>query len=138
MAASRLNFFIHPIPLTAVVLLGLNDHYLKYQYPGFITGKLSDFLGLFYFPLFVSALVLIATLYRVAFAKKLLVTAIIVTDVIFCALKLNPFLSAQFVEFFSRYFFKISVQSDPTDLIALLSSVLCYRFAKKYFTAEET
>jgi hypothetical protein len=136
--ATKLNFFIHPLPLSAVVLLGINDHYLKYQYPGFITGKLSDFLGLFYFPLFVAALVLIATLYRVAFTKKLLVTAIVLTDLVFCALKLNPFLSEQFVKFFSQHFFKISVQSDPTDLIALLSSVLCYQFAKKYFTAEET
>ena len=136
--ASKLNFFIHPIPLTTVVLLGINDHYLKYQYPGFITGKLSDFLGLFYFPLFVSALVLIATLYRVAFTKKLLVTAIIATDIVFCALKLNPFLSEHFVVFFSKNFFAISVKSDPTDLIALISSVLCYQFAKKYFTAEET
>lgn len=134
----KLRFFIHPIPLSAVVLLGLNDHYLKYQYPGFITGKLSDFLGLFYFPLFLSALVLVITLYRVAFTKRLLVTAIVITDVIFCALKLNPFLSENFVNFFSRHFFKISVQNDPTDVVALVSSVLCYLFAKKYFTAEET
>lgn len=135
--SQKLRFFIHPVPLAAVVLLGVNDHYLKYQYPGFITGKLSDFLGLFYFPLFLSALILVITLYRVAFTKRLLVTAIIITDVIFCSLKLNPFLSENFVNFFSQHFFKINVQNDPTDVIALFSSVLCYLFAKKYFTIVE-
>lgn len=134
---NKLRFFIHPIPLLAVVLLGLNDHYLKYQYPGLVTGKLSDFLGLFYFPLFLSALILVITQYRVTFSKRLLITTIVITDVIFCALKLNPFLSENFVNFWSQSLFKISVTSDPTDVIALLSSVLCYGFAKKYFTAEQ-
>lgn len=33
--------------ITALILLLLNDHLLKYQFPGIITGKLSDFSGLF-------------------------------------------------------------------------------------------
>ena len=41
----------------SVFLLLINDHILKYQYPGVITGKLSDFAGLFAFPLFFSALI---------------------------------------------------------------------------------
>jgi hypothetical protein len=32
-------------------LLALNDHLLKGIFPGFITGKLSDFAGLVFFPL---------------------------------------------------------------------------------------
>ena len=35
----------------------LNDFYLKYQYPSFLTGKLSDFSGLFIFPFFISVFV---------------------------------------------------------------------------------
>ena len=32
-------------------VLGLNDHFLKFISPGFLTGKLSDFAGLVFFPL---------------------------------------------------------------------------------------
>jgi hypothetical protein len=38
-----------PIVVALAVLL-LNDHYLKAVSPGFITGKLSDFAGLAFFP----------------------------------------------------------------------------------------
>ena len=31
----------------AVFIMILNDHYLKFQYPGFVTGKLSDLVGPF-------------------------------------------------------------------------------------------
>lgn len=41
-----------PLFLIALVLLLLNDHVLKYAYPGWLTGKLSDFAGLFVFVLF--------------------------------------------------------------------------------------
>ena len=34
-----------------MALLGLNDHVLKGAFPGLITGKLSDFAGLVFFPL---------------------------------------------------------------------------------------
>lgn len=40
--------------LLGLTLLLLNDFYLKYQYPSFLTGKLSDFSGLFIFPFFIS------------------------------------------------------------------------------------
>ena len=33
--------------ITALILLLVNDHLLKHQFPGLITGKLSDFSGLF-------------------------------------------------------------------------------------------
>ncbi len=36
----------------ALFLLLLNDHVLKYAFPGFITGKLSDFAGVFAFAAF--------------------------------------------------------------------------------------
>lgn len=131
-----IHFFIHPLPLIAVVLTAVNDHYLKYQYPGVITGKLSDFMGLFYFPLFLCA-VLVLTVQIVkkdlVFNRKLLVTSIIFTDVIFCLMKLNSEFKNLFVNWFSNQFFTIAVVSDPTDLVALVASVGCYCFASRYF-----
>ena len=48
----------HPLPLAAVALLAVNDHLLKGSglLPGWMTGKLSDFAGLFFFPLLLAAL----------------------------------------------------------------------------------
>lgn len=47
-----------PLPLSAVTLLVLNDHVLKHAHvvPGWLTGKLSDFAGLFFFPILLFAL----------------------------------------------------------------------------------
>lgn len=42
------NYFF----LTALVLLLFNDFFLKQAFPSWFTGKLSDFAGLFFFPLF--------------------------------------------------------------------------------------
>ena len=49
------DLLLHPIALTALVLVILNDRVLKVHYPSAFTGKLSDFAGLVYFPLFVVA-----------------------------------------------------------------------------------
>mgnify|MGYP004029549793 CR=1 FL=1 len=39
-----------------MLVLGLNDHFLKFVYPSFLTGKLSDFAGLVFFPLLLELL----------------------------------------------------------------------------------
>jgi hypothetical protein len=45
----------HPITLLSIVLLLVNDHVLKIVGPSWLTGKLSDFAGLFFFPFIVAA-----------------------------------------------------------------------------------
>jgi len=47
----------NPIFLLPLALLLLNDHLLKVAYPGWLTGKLSDFTGLFVLAVFVYAIV---------------------------------------------------------------------------------
>ena len=42
---------LHPLSLCAIVLMGLNDHIFKYAYPSYLTGKMSDLMGLVFFPL---------------------------------------------------------------------------------------
>ena len=49
------DLLFHPVALAALVLVILNDRVLKVRYPSAFTGKLSDFVGLVYFPLFVVA-----------------------------------------------------------------------------------
>jgi hypothetical protein len=41
--------------LASIFLLLLNDLYLKFEYHNYLTGKLSDFVGLFAFPYFFSS-----------------------------------------------------------------------------------
>jgi len=43
-----------PLFLISIVILLTNDLFLKYEYHNFLTGKLSDFAGLFAFPFFIS------------------------------------------------------------------------------------
>ena len=45
----------HPVTWLSIALLVVNDHILKVVYPSWITGKLSDFAGLFFFPFIVAA-----------------------------------------------------------------------------------
>lgn len=45
------DLLLHPLALTALALWALNDHVLKHELPGVITGKLSDVASLAFFPL---------------------------------------------------------------------------------------
>jgi tetratricopeptide (TPR) repeat protein len=53
-ARPEVSHLLTPIYLGAVTALALNDHVLKQALPGVITGKLSDFAGLFAFAVFLS------------------------------------------------------------------------------------
>ena len=48
---------MHPVAIAALLLVIANDRYLKIHHPGPVSGKLSDFGGLLYFPLFVSTMI---------------------------------------------------------------------------------
>ena len=54
---ASLSLLLHPLPLAAIALTAVNDHLLKGSgaLPGWLTGKLSDFAGLFFFPIAVVA-----------------------------------------------------------------------------------
>jgi hypothetical protein len=52
---NSLRCFQHPATWLSIALLLVNDHILKVLYPSWITGKLSDFAGLFFFPFIVAA-----------------------------------------------------------------------------------
>ncbi len=41
---------LRPLTVIAVIIMVVNDHILKHAWPGFITGKLSDIVGMIYFP----------------------------------------------------------------------------------------
>jgi len=52
-----LHSLAHPLSLMAILLLLFNDHWLRYAYPSWLTGKLGDFTWLVFAP-FITALLL--------------------------------------------------------------------------------
>lgn len=137
-----MRYFIHPIPLAAVALLVLNDRYLKYAYPSWVTGKISDFAGVFFMPLFICAVVQSfegSVKERKAgephLNRKYLIGTIIAVDLFFIALKLWPDFMLAYTAIYSWVGIKVGVVQDPWDLLALSMNFATYFFARKYFTA---
>ena len=50
-----MSAMLHPLTLISLVVLVLNDHFLKWAHPSFITGKLSDVAGMILAPIVLSA-----------------------------------------------------------------------------------
>ena len=75
-----------PIANGAIALLVINDHVLKAIYPGFVTGKLSDFAGLIFFPLLLAAALEQLGLRR---GVQTIAIAVLVTGAFFAAIKLS-------------------------------------------------
>jgi hypothetical protein len=76
---------LHPVALGAVVLLVVNDHVLKRVCPGWVTGKLSDFAGMVFFPLFLQGIWEIAAKANRGFApsRRILLAAVVSTGLVF-------------------------------------------------------
>ncbi len=56
MEKTKATLLLHPVFLASLLLLLLNDHWWKYDYPSWFTGKLSDVAGLVVLPVFLRAL----------------------------------------------------------------------------------
>lgn len=84
---------LHPVAIVAIVVLILNDHYFKAVWPGPITGKVSDFAGLLFFPLLLQAVweigLAVSRRYQ-APSRLALLVSIAVTGVLFVSIKLVP------------------------------------------------
>lgn len=104
MGAWRARLVVHPLTVASVVLLAVNDHWLKAQWPGMVTGKLSDVAGVW----MVGAL-LIAAMGSVRWGAA-------VTALAFVALKTLP----ETAEWAAPVLGGVT-RRDPTDVVALLA-----------------
>jgi len=101
-----------------MVVLGLNDHFFKFISPGLITGKLSDFAGLIFFPLLLELLIR---------SRQL---AVAVTCVGFVLVKGTAWGCALWNSFFTEIYRVLGSQAhaallkDPSDLIALVALLI--------------
>jgi len=107
--------YFRSIFLCSVVTLLINDLFLKEYFHNYVTGKLSDFVGLFAFPYFISLF----------FPKKTKVIYIL-TGISFIFWKSE--LSQPIVDLFASFKIEINRTVDSSDLIALIVLPFSYHY----------
>jgi hypothetical protein len=133
--------FLHPLPLCALAVLVVNDWYLKgaQVLPGIVTGKLSDFAGLLFFPLLCTALADVA-LWGAARAgapvdfslgRGRLAVACAGTAALFAATKLSDAWAGGVVAALGWIGVDARIVVDPTDLLALPSVAVAYWLGRR-------
>jgi hypothetical protein len=115
-----LRCLTHPLSWLAVAILLCNDHLFKALIPSWLTGKLSDFAGLFFFP-FVLAALLSLPLDRLRVSPhRAGGLAVFLTGISFALIKLAPAINLLAGELLSRVTgLRTIFTLDPTDLLAL-------------------
>lgn len=116
---NRNRILLHPIFILSLLLLVINDFILKQHFQNFITGKLSDFAGLFAFTLFFIAMFP---------GREKLITILVVVFFLFW----KTSLSQPFIERWNDLnFYPIDRIVDYTDFFALPMTWLAYKFSLK-------
>ncbi|KAA3647090.1 MAG: hypothetical protein DWQ07_06230 [Chloroflexi bacterium] len=111
-----------PLSLFSIGLLLLNDHLLKAYYPSALTGKISDFAGLFFFPILLTVFLSIPLERLKLRHKQIAFIAYAITLVWFSLIKTSPQINLLTIDLLSSMLgYATSIVLDPTDLIALLS-----------------
>ena len=123
-ADTRPALFTRALPVAAMVLVALNDHVLKGSglLPGWLTGKLSDFAGLYFAPLLVAEL---WTLARPTSDARAVVRRVAWTalgfGVLFTAIKTSHRADVLYEAVLTALLGRPASNTvDPTDLIALV------------------
>lgn len=119
-----LSALTHPAALSAIALLLLNDHVFKHYFPSVLTGKISDFAGLLFFPLLLSALIGLLE----KRPRRAAVWGFALTGLVFTALKLHPPAASWASAALSRLLdANVWITPDPTDLLALIMLLPAWR-----------
>ena len=122
----------------AIAILAVNDGWLKHSIPSFITGKASDFAGLFFAPILAIAIVEVAAAtagYRLV-AERIRVTVHIAIGAVFSVAQLTSWgarlylFGFQLMSFSPGWGSKISLTQDPTDLVATSSLAASYLWSQ--------
>lgn len=138
------DLFLHPLPIAAAATLAINDSVLKARWPGTLTGKLSDVVGLFVFPII---LVCLTELVRGVMRRPWqisdigILAACVVTSVTFTVVKTVEWASAAYATSIGalrwplqaadsvisghpvQAIVPIDVVIDPTDVLAVIAVV---------------
>lgn len=113
--------FFNPLVISSIVLFALNNWWLKYQFHNWFTGKLSDLLFCFFFPLYCSAILSFITPLKI---RSRIIIGISSTLILFFAMKTSIFFSTEvsnILSYITKIIIRISSTNvvDPTDLIVI-------------------
>jgi len=110
----------HPIVLLSIAILLINDHVLKANYPSWVTGKLSDFAGLLFFPILLSAILNIICRPLNISSRPIAMAVFGFTGIWFGLIKIHPLFGDLTETFLSGLLsMRVQIICDPADLIAL-------------------
>jgi hypothetical protein len=104
------------VTVAGVVVLLLNDHLFKQVWPGFVTGKLSDFAGLLVAPALLALL----------FWRRGDLAATVLTGVVFALVKSTETGAEAVTQAWTLVAGPSRVLADPTDLLALPTLALAW------------
>ncbi|MBC7878873.1 MAG: hypothetical protein H7Y59_17005 [Anaerolineales bacterium] len=105
----------HPLTLVSILVLLINDHVLKVYAPSILTGKISDFAGLFFFPILLSAILNLIFKSLNLQARQVSIASFGFTAIWFILIKTIPFFNN-----FTESVLSVQIIRDPTDLMALV------------------
>ena len=121
-------FCEHPVILTGIFLVAVNDHILKQSVlAGAVTGKLSDFAGLFFFPFLLLDLFSLRRRHWQD-STALFLGAAGFTGFAFVALKCSHEARALYQSLYGLMDIRVRVVPDLTDLSALIMLPLAALF----------
>ncbi len=121
-----IHAFRRPAVIAAIAVLLVNDHVLKAAAPSWLTGKLSDFAGLFFFPLLLGALIELAAARFKQKTPYALPLALAFTALLFATIKTLPAANALYTSALG-----VQVVRDPSDLMALVMLIPAWWVGKQ-------
>jgi len=133
--ATALRGLTHPLCWLAIGALLINDHVLKRAAPSALTGKLSDFAGLFFFPFLAAAIAGLFLDRRRSAPRWSAPLIFALTGAWFAAIKTLPWANALTVAALTRLVGPAQIVRDPTDLIALAALWPAWRLWRRLESA---
>lgn len=119
------NILLSPVFLIGLCLLLINDFYLKPIFHNEITGKVSDFAGLFIFPLFLCSIL--------PRRRKIIFAGVFAGFIVWK----SPYVQPVIETWNSLGIFRIGRTVDMTDLLALVSLPLGYLYLRQQTTRQD-
>ncbi|MFN8386502.1 MAG: sialidase family protein [Anaerolineales bacterium] len=122
----------HPLSLASVALLLLNDHVFKVFFSSWLTGKLSDFAGLYFFPFIVAAGLSILLSKFNSQPRIIGQVSFLLVGIWFFLLKTSPYINSITSQFASHIVdFPTQFSLDWTDLFGLIAMLPAWNLWKQ-------
>ena len=118
---NSLRCLSHISVLASIFLLVVNDHFMKHQYPSAITGKISDFAGLYFFPFLIALALSIVIENSGKNVRVVGFISFLIVGVLFTAIKTIPLVNSAMETLLSSLTGRSSIiVLDHSDLVALI------------------